>query len=170
MKMKTVLSIFMVLILISMMIIPIVTADPTATPSAFTITIDSGQNTAITDTTSTTFSSALAGSTNEIADSFDLTNNGNAASTVDAKFTTLRDTTYGLNGSTYVIPGTAFSMSEVVANSYVALLATDADEEITGSNVAADAVADVWKVQLIVPAGQEADSYSGTVQLTFTTV
>ena len=165
-KRTTALSVFMILMMIGMMLIPAAIAS-TDEPSAFTITISSGQSTTVTTNTDTTFDAALAGSTNELADSFDLTNVGNVAATVEAKFTTFRTTTYGLNGSTSVIPGTAFSMSEVVADSYVALAATDAGTAITGSNVAADAVADVWKVKLIVPAGQVAEAYSGTVELTF---
>lgn len=165
-KRTTILSVIMILVMMGMMLLPTAMGNPVSV-DAFTITINSGQSTSITATTDTTFEAALAGSTNELADSFDLTNVGNAAATVDAKFTTLRDATYGLNGSTYVIPGTAFAMTGVIANSYVALVATDTDTEITGSDVAADDVADVWKVRLIVPAGQEADSYSGTVQLTF---
>lgn len=165
-KRTTALSLFMILMMIGIMMLPASMAS-TGEPTAFTITINSGQSTTVTTNTSTTFDAALAGSTNEIADSFDLTNVGNAIATVDAKFTTSRSATFGLNGSSYVIPGTAFAMTEVTADSYVALVATDTDTEITGSEVAADAVADVWKVRLIVPSGQEADSYSGTVQLTF---
>ena len=159
-------SALMMLIIIGAMLLPGAMGS-TGSPTDFTITISSGQNTAVTTNTSTAFSAALAGSTNEIADSFDLTNVGNVESTVNAKFTTFRTTTYGLNGSTSVIPGTAFSMSEVVADSYVALAATDTGTPITGSNVAADAAVDVWKVKLIVPSGQVAEAYTGTIELTF---
>lgn len=169
-KRKATFLAFITLIIMGMVLLPAAMGDPTGTPTDFTITISSGQNTAVTTNTSTAFSAALAGSTNEIADSFDLTNVGNVESTVNAKFTTYRTTTYGLNGSTSVIPGTSFSMTEVVADSYISLAATDTGTAITGSNVAADAVADVWKVKLIVPSGQVAEAYSGTVELTFADV
>lgn len=170
-KRKIAISAFMMLIMIGMMLIPVAMGDTTTdSPSPFTITINSGQSTTVTTNTDTTFDAALAGSTNELSDSFDLTNVGNVVATVSAKFTTFRDTTYGLNGSANVIPGTAFSMTEVVSNTYVALAATNDGTAISGSNVAADAVADVWKVKLIVPSGQAAESYSGTVELTFSDV
>lgn len=167
---KMALSVFMILMMIGIMLLPGAMGVTTDSPSAFTITISSGQSTTVTTNTDTTFDAALPGSTNEIADSFDLTNVGNEVATVEAKFTTYRDATYGLDGSATIIPGTAFAMTEVVANSYIALAATDTGTAITGSNVAADAVADVWKVRLIVPAGQAAESYSGTVELTFADV
>ena len=165
-KRKMALSAFMILVMIGMLLVPTAMAT-TDEPSAFTITINSGQSTTVTTNTDTTFDAALAGSTNELADSFDLTNVGNVAATVEAKFTTYRDAVYGLNGSATIIPGTSFSMAET-SQSYVALLATDADQAMgAGNNVAADAAADQWKVRLIVPSGQAAESYSGTVQLTF---
>lgn len=166
-KRTIVLSVLMILVMIGMMLIPAAIGEST---DPFTITVSSGQSTSITASTDTSFDGALPGATIEIADSIDLTNVGNEVATVNAKFTTFRSTTYGLNGTTSVIPGTSFSMSGVIADSYIALAATDSDTLITGSNIAADAVADVWKVQLILPAGTTAEAYSGTVELTFADV
>jgi len=160
------LLILMMLTIIGIMILP-ASIGSTGNPSDFTITISSGQNTAVTDNESTAFSAALPGTTNEIADSFDLTNAGNVIATVDAKFTTNNGTLYGLDSDEGGLGGANFSLA-VVGGTYTALLNTNSDQSMNADcNVAADNVADVWKAKLIVPAGQASAAYTGTVQLTF---
>ena len=165
-KKTTALSISMILIMVGMMLLPAAMAT-TGSPTDFTITISSGQNTAVTANTSTAFSAALPGTTNEIADSFDLTNAGNVIATVDAKFTTNNGTLYGLDSDEGGLGGANFSLA-TVGGTYTALLNTDVDQSMDADcNVAADNAADVWKAKLVVPAGQAAAAYTGTVQLTF---
>lgn len=169
--MKNIISLSILTMLIMVGVMLPVAMSSTDSPDAFNITINSGQNTAVSVSTDTIFDAALAGSSNNsIADSFDLTNSGNVAATVNATFTTSVDGVYGLTNTTYVIGGNNFSLAEN-SQSLVTLdnLATDT---ATGAdnNVAADAVADQWKVELDVPAGQTAAIYSGTIQLTFADV
>lgn len=165
-KIKLALSIFLLLMMIGMITIPVSMGDGD-TPTAFTITISSGQSTAVTANESTAFAAALPGTTKEIADSFDLTNAGNEIATVAATFTTSNGTAYGLNATGGYIGGANFSLSSV-GGTYTALDNLDSDTQMNAdTNVAADNVADVWKAQLVVPAGQAAAAYSGTVQLTF---
>lgn len=159
------LSISMILVMIGIMLLP--AAMGSTGPTAFTITISSGQNTAVTANTSTAFSAALPGNTVEIADSFDLTNAGNAISTVAATFTTNNGTLYGLDSTEGGLGGANFSLA-TVGGTYTALDNLVSDTSMNADcNVAADNVADVWKAQLVVPAGQPAAAYTGTVQLTF---
>ena len=169
MKMRVLLLVSMMLMMIGMIIIPAAMGS-TDTPTDFTITISSGQNTVVTTNTSTAFSAALPGTTNEIADSFDLTNAGNVVATVAATFTTSNGTLYGLDSDEGGLGGANFSLSSV-GGTYTALDNLDSDTQMNAdTNVAADNVADVWKAQLVVPAGQVAASYTGTVQLTFANV
>ena len=145
-KMKTALSIFMILIMIGMMTIPAAMGSGD-TPTAFTITISSGQSTAVTANTSTAFSEASPGDTAEIVDSFDLTNAGNAISTVAATFTTSNGSVYGLDATGGYIGGENFSLSSV-GGTYTALDNLDSDTQMNAdTNVAADNVSDVWKAQ-----------------------
>lgn len=166
-KRTTALSVSMILIMIGMMLLPAVMGDPTGNPTDFTITISSGQNTAVTDNESTAFSAALPGTTNEIADSFDLTNAGNIIATVAATFTTSNGTLYGLDSDEGGLGGANFSLA-AVGGTYTALDNIAGDTQMNAdTNVAADNITDVWKAQLVVPAGQAAAAYTGTVQLTF---
>lgn len=166
-KRTTALSVLMILLMIGMMLLPAAMGDTTGSPADFTITVSSGQSTTVTANTSTAFSATLPGITKEIEDSFDLTNAGNVIATVDAKFTTNNGTLYGLDSDEGGLGGANFSLA-AVGGTYTALLNTDVDQAMNADcNVAADNVADVWKAQLVVPAGQAAASYTGTVQLTF---
>ena len=164
---RTFLSVSMVLLMIGMMLLPAAMA---ANVDPYTVEVSSGQSTTITATPDVTFGTLDPGtSDNTIPDSFQLTNVGNADATVNAKFTTFNATSsiYGLtNASLDAIGGANFSM-ELTGVGYTDLKNTDTDTLIASSNVAADAVADVWNVQLDIPAGTPAAIYTGTVQLTF---
>lgn len=165
------LSIFMILTMIGMMLLPAVMADAV---DAYTVEVSSGQSTSITATNDVTFGALVPGtSDNEIANSFSLTNVGNTNCTVSATFSTNVSTTYGLTNTTHVIGGGNFSMRNTVGATptYVDLDNTASTTSMTTDNsVVADAVADVWSVTLDIPAGQYAAIYSGTVELTFADV
>lgn len=164
----TTLSVFMILVMLGMMLIPAVMGEAV---DAYTVTVSSGQSTSITTTTDVDFGALVPGTDdNEIADSFSLTNVGNTDCTVSATFSTNVSTTYGLTNTTYVIGGGNFSMNNTDGSTptYVDLdnLAS-ATSMTTDNDVVADAAADVWSVTLDIPSGQYAAIYSGTVQLTF---
>ena len=164
----TTLSVFMILIMIGMMLIPAAMGAPI---DPYTVEVSSGQSTSITATADVDFGALTPGTDdNEIADSFDLTNVGNTDCTVSATFSTNVGAVYGLTNSTYVIGGGNFSMKNTGGGTptYVDLdnLAS-ATSMTTNNDVVADAAADVWSVTLDIPSGQYAAIYSGTVELTF---
>ena len=138
----------------------------------YTVSVLTGQDTSIGAVTGA-FGDVLRGTSKEITDSFILTNSGDWDAYVDAKFSTVEGTTYGMpsNGtsSTTVIPGTAFSLDPDDAGE-IALKATNADTRIgtvpkapAPNTMTCDAI-------LAVPASQSAEAYSGTVLLTFSNV
>ena len=140
-----------------------------ANPTDYTLTVTSAQNTALTSD-DTTLPAALAGATSEQTSSFHLNNAGNVAANVSAQFTTDASGTYGLVSGANVIPGTSFYLKAATeGGAYIPLLATASDTLITieGDAVAADNVADYFDVQVSIPANKAAASYTGTVQLTF---
>ena len=162
-KRTMMLSISMILIMIGMMLVPAAMGDNV---NPFTITVSSGQSISITTTDDTSFTEVKAGATTVIEPSFGLTNVGNEAGKIDAKFI-VNNTHYGLEGPTSFIPGTSFYMNSN-GQSYLALAATDTDTSFGAPyDVAADDVEDDWNVQIIIPAGQTAEAYVGTVELTF---
>ena len=134
----------------------------------YTVTVLTGQGTSI-GTVSGDFGNVIRGSTdNEITPSFTLTNSGDWDAYVDAKFSTVEGTTYGMPSegtSTTVIPGTAFSLGP--DGGELALKAINTDTRIgtvtAGGTMAYDAI-------LAVPSGQSPEAYSGTVLLTFSNV
>ena len=164
----TTLSVFMILIMIGMTLIPAAMGEPV---DAYTVEVSSGQSTSITATADVDFGALNPGTDdNEIADSFSLTNVGNTDCTVSATFSTNVGAVYGLENTTYVIGGGNFSMRNTVGTTptYVDLdnLAS-ATSMTTDNDVLADDAADVWSVTLDIPSGQYAAIYSGTVELTF---
>jgi len=162
-KRTMILSISMILIMIGIMLVPAAMGDNV---DDFTITVSSGQSISITTTDNVSFTESLPGATVTITPSFGLTNVGNEAGKIDAKFI-VNNSNYGLEGPTDNIPGTSFAMRSN-AQSYLALAADDTDTPFGAAyDVAGDEVEDDWDVQLIIPAGQTAEAYVGTVQLTF---
>jgi hypothetical protein len=110
------------------------------------------------------FSTVLAGSTNEIPISLTLTNTGTATANIEAVFTTNNGSgIYGLNGTgTNIIPGNNFKLgpdgSEQTLTSTI--IRTPICTLGAGQSLDYDAI-------LIVPAGQSADDYLGTIQLSW---
>ena len=138
----------------------------------YTATVDPGQNTAVAvGTGGVALSSGLAGETLSITDSLKLTNEGNADCAVSAAFTTSEGSTYGLTGtSPNVIPGTSFSLGKT--GKLVALDATATPKSLTPDNNVPKGTAGTpgtadYDAQLDIPAGQAADAYTGTVELSF---
>ena len=130
------------------------------------VTVSSGQSTSITNVTSIGFGSLSPGANNTVTDAFQLTNAGNDVGHVSAAFTTNVSTMYGMtNASTYVIGGGNVSMNG--SGSLVALDNTATPKAMTGNDVAADNIADVWNVKLNIPVGQTSAYYTGTIELTF---
>ena len=109
------------------------------------------------------FSTVVAGSTNEIPISLTLNNTGNASALIKAVFTTSNGTVYGLNGtSTNIIPGNNFKLGP--NGNEMFLSSTTIETSIctlgAGQTLHYDAI-------LIVPPGQTADDYLGTIQLSW---
>lgn len=110
------------------------------------------------------FSNILAGSTNEIPISLTLTNTGTASANIEAVFTTNDGSgVYGLDGSgTNIIPGDNFKLGP--DGSEQTLTSTTTRTPIctlgAGQTLNYDAI-------LIVPSGQSADDYLGTIQLSW---
>lgn len=110
------------------------------------------------------FSTVLAGSTNEILISLTLTNTGTAPANIEAVFTTNDGNgVYGLDGTgTNIIPGDNFKLGP--DGSEKTLTSTTTGSIIctldVGQSLDYDAI-------LIVPAGQSADDYLGTIQLSW---
>jgi len=164
----TTLSVFMILIMIGMALLPAAMGAPV---DSYTVEVSSGQSTSITATTDVDFGALNPGTDdNEIADSFTLTNVGNTDCTVSATFSTNVGAVYGLTNSTYFIGGGNFSMRNTVGDTptYVDLDNLASTTSMTTDNdVLADAATDVWSVTLDIPSGQYSAIYSGTVELTF---
>lgn len=109
------------------------------------------------------FSTVAAGSTNEIPISLTLENTGTASALIEAVFTTNDGGVYGLDGSgTNIIPGNSFKLGP--DGSEQTLTSTTARTPICtlapGQTLDYDAI-------LIVPPGQSADDYTGTIQLSW---
>ena len=109
------------------------------------------------------FSTVVAGSTNEIPISLTLNNTGNASASIKAVFTTSNGTVYGLNGtSPNIIPGNNFKLGPNGNEKF--LTSTTIETSIctlgAGQTLHYDAI-------LIVPPGQTADDYLGTIQLSW---
>lgn len=159
---KNLLSVLLILMVAGMLLIPVFGE----TLDDLTVTVSSGQSTSITNVTSIGFGSLAPGANDTVTDAFQLTNAGNEIGYVSAAFTTSVSTIYGMtNASTYVIGGGNVSMNG--SGSLVALDNTATPKAMTGNDVAADAVADVWNVKINIPSGQTAAYYTGTIELTF---
>ena len=152
------LSVLMILIMIGMAILPGMAAVD------FTANVTSTQNTAL-EAGDVAFGDITAGTTDEAFTVFTLNNTGNIVANVDAAFTTDVGGVYGFTNTTYVIAGTNFSLTENVSASYNALLATSGDQRMS-DDVPAN-TAEAWDAQLVIPAGQTAALYTGTVEITF---
>ena len=110
------------------------------------------------------FSTVAAGSTNEIPISLTLNNTGNASANIEAVFTTNDGTgVYGLDGSgTNIIPGNNFK------------LGPDDNEKFLTNTTIRTPICSLGAGQtmnytaiLIVPPGQSADDYTGTIELSW---
>ena len=112
----------------------------------------------------TSFGNMLAGDSTEILVSLTLNNSeGTGTATIEAVFKTNVNEIYGLNGTgTNIIPGNYFELGP--DGNETALTNTAIKTVIStlpaGQNVTYDAI-------LTVPAGQEADDYSGIVELSW---
>ena len=134
----------------------------------FTVTINGAQNTALTSV-DTSFENGNSGTDfgdNTITLSFYLVNSGSIDADISAKFTTNYETTYGLVSGTSTIPGSNFKLGNATLDT---LLDTDTSVDLT-DDVPGEDTQRNYEVQLRVPAGQSALSYSGTVELTFSDV
>jgi len=134
----------------------------------FTVTINGMQNTALTSV-DTSFENGNPGTdfaTNTITLSFYLVNSGSIDADISAKFTTNYDVTYGLVSGTSTIGGSNFKLGNATLD---ALLDNGNSVDLT-DNVPGEDTQRNYEVQLRVPAGQNALSYSGTIELTFSDV
>jgi len=109
------------------------------------------------------FSTVAAGSTNEIPISLTLENTGTASALIEAVFTTNDGGVYGLDGSgTNIIPGNSFK------------LGPDGSEQTLTNTTIRTPICTLGAGQtlnytaiLIVPPGQSADDYTGTIELSW---
>ena len=134
----------------------------------FTVTINGMQNTALTSV-DTSFENGSPGTDytdNVITFSFYLVNSGSIDADISAKFTSNYETTYGLVSGTSTIPGSNFKLGNATLD---VLLDTDTSVDLT-DDVPGENTQRNYEVQLRVPAGQNALSYSGTIELTFSDV
>jgi hypothetical protein len=107
----------------------------------------------------TNFGEIARGGTGTIAQSLHIQNKGQIA-TMAAKFTTSEDSVYGMLSDNYddVIPGTNFELEDVALN------AEETDKEICQITKGT-----TWiSADLLAPTDVYADSYTGTIELTFT--
>ena len=157
-------SLFIILIMVGMMILPAVVGGEALEDVIVTVT--SGQDTSISTSNAINFGSLAPGGNNTVSDAFGLTNVGNVVGHVGATFTTSVSTTYGLTNASYVIGGANVSMQGPGTLTALDNLVTDT--AMGGDNdVAADAVEDMWDIKLNVPSGQDPAIYNGTIELTF---
>ncbi|MCK5397556.1 MAG: DUF2341 domain-containing protein, partial [Thermoplasmata archaeon] len=134
----------------------------------FTVTINGMQNTALTSV-DTTFETGTPGTdftANTITLSFYLVNSGSIDADISAKFTSNYETTYGLVSGTSTIGGSNFKLGNATLD---ALLDNGNSVDLT-DNVPGEDTQRNYEVQLRVPAGQDALSYSGAIELTFSDV
>lgn len=133
----------------------------------YTVTVLSGQNTVLT-VNDAAFSDLATGASDEITGSLTLTNTGNAAASVDAAFTTSYNSVFGFVAGTDVIGASNFQLG--TDSNEVALLDSGATQALgVSNNVAANSSVN-YDAILAIPQGQPAAAYSGTVELTFSTV
>ncbi|MCK4735360.1 MAG: hypothetical protein KAT65_23105 [Methanophagales archaeon] len=136
--------------------------------AAYSATVHTGQDTSVS-VTSAAFGDILRGSTHTINPSFNLTNNGDWDASVDAKFLNASGGTYGMTNATeaLVIPAASFSLNVTgCAEGETAMLNTDNDAEICSELNYGAGAKDV-AAKLVVPDNQAADTYTGTIRLTF---
>lgn len=135
----------------------------------YTLTVESIQNTGLTFNNGT-FGTLLAGNTGYINNTFTLVNSGNVAANVTAAFTTFNTTAniYGMNSTAdnIAIPGTSFALGSQVAQTYKALGATSTGV-LMDDQAPAGGASENWDIRVMVPAGQAAKSYAGTIEITF---
>ena len=110
------------------------------------------------------FSTILAGSTNEIPISLTLNNTGTASAVIEAVFTTNDGSgVYGLDGSgTNIIPGNNFKLGPNGGEQTLTSTTTRTLICTLGAGQTLD-----YDAILIVPPGQSADDYLGTIQLSW---
>jgi len=121
-----------------------------------TVTLSSIDITILQATTA--FGDIARGGTGNIANSLNIRNRGQTA-TMSAKFTTSEGSVYGMLSNTFddVIPGTNFELSDVALN------AVETDKEICDITKGAGWIS----ADLHAPDNVYADSYTGTIELTF---
>lgn len=165
--MENKLAIAIVALMVAALAAPAVMADEVG----YSATVGVGQNTAVTNIADALFEDVAAGSIgNKITNSLGLTNTGNVAANVNAKFTTTTATpgTYGLVSEPNVIGGSNFK----IGMEGVEIGLNDAEDTTSGialtdSEIPATSVEVFYNAILDVPAGQIDGTYTGTVQLTF---
>jgi hypothetical protein len=153
--------------------------------AAYTATVTGQQNTVIT-VGPTAFPPKLAGETTTISDSLTLTNSGNEDASVKAKFTTDCDEggavtdDFGLDNNnagagSECIAASNFAMGDTIGTpaTMIALKNDGTDATISNgadANKVPKAVGGTpgeikYDVQLDIPAGQAADNYYGSVEI-----
>lgn len=130
------------------------------------------QNTVITPL-SLSFGELESGSQdNIISGSFELTNTGNVDCLVSAGFITYESFYYGMTSTTSsaVVWGSEFEMMNTDGGAYEALTADSASTSLWSNTVVSDSAPDLWDVRISIPVDQAPETYTGTVELTFSEI
>lgn len=176
-------------VVLAVMMVAVAMAAPAAMgdEAAYTATVTGQQNTVIA-VGPTAFPAKLAGETTTISDSLTLTNSGNENASVKAKFTTDcdddddpaesdfgLDDTQGSGVATNCIAASNFKMGDTIGTpaTMIALKNDGTDATISSGNDANKVPKAVggtpgeikYDVQLDIPAGQAADDYYGSVEI-----
>jgi len=163
-------------VVLAVMMVAAAMAAPTAMGAdtgnaAYSATVREGQDTSVS-VTSAAFGDILRGSTHTISPSFNLTNNGDWDASVDAKFlnhTGAVGSGHGMTNGTeaLVIPAANFSLTVTgCAEGKTAMNDNGGDAEICSELNHGAGAKDV-AAELVVPDNQAADTYTGTIRLTF---
>jgi hypothetical protein len=104
------------------------------------------------------FGQMLPGHTSCLTPSYTLTNVGVLDAQVGAAFTTGDGTTHGFTTSESVIPAKQLKINNIALND---------DGSVERLDDAGAGETTEYNTELVVPGGQEAGDYSGTVELTF---
>ena len=135
--------------------------------AAYSATVHEGQDTSVS-VTNAAFGDILQGAIVPIANSFTLTNNGDWDAIVDAKFLNSSSGTFGMTNATeaLVIPAANFSLT---AEGCAKTAMNDNGDDATICSVLDYGAANAKDVaaELVVPDTQAADTYTGTIRLTF---
>lgn len=151
-------------LLVAIFIIALATILPSfADNVSYDATVAGGQNTVI-EASDGSFGTILVGDNKIINNSVTLNNTGDVNATVDARFNTSINGTYGLISGGNLLNASNFALLEYTVGNWTALSSTGEDVRVA---IAPSSSITTLAARLSVPQWQLAGAYSGTVILTF---